>query len=231
MAEKSVPIKLVVADDHSMFREMLKLALHHRGERYVVVGESGDGKETLDLVSRYLPDLLLLDYKMPGTGRFTDFCREVKRRNPATRILVVSGYKREEVAMEAVVGGADGYVVKTSSIPDLLDAIAAVSTGSIWVDPCLPRQIFQAFLDYNAESHGIQKVARLTRQELQILSCVSRGMKNMEIGRRLYISRKTVKNHLTHIFDKLEVVSRQEAVVYLSRDKNNLKIAGPTIDS
>jgi len=146
-----MPIKIVLADDHTMFREMVRMALHYRGEKYVVMGEAADGEETLNLVSLYRPDLLLLDYKMPRLGRFTDFCKEVRGRSPATRILVVSGYSGEEVALEAAVGGAAGYVVKSSSMPDLLDAIASVSMGGIWIDPHLPKQVHHTFLQCNTE--------------------------------------------------------------------------------
>jgi DNA-binding NarL/FixJ family response regulator len=212
-----MPIKIVVADDHSMFREMLLHILTYRGDKCVVMAEAADGGDALQLVGRYAPDILLLDYKMPGIGRLPDYCKEVTRRSPTTRVLVLSGYKEEEIALEAALGGAKGYVVKGASIENLLDAIAAVQMGGVWVDPSLPRKIFNAFVGEKGST--FDKVGTLSRRELQVLSLVSQGLSNKQVSSRLHIDKRTVTNHLTHTYQKLGVTSRQEATAQFVLEK------------
>jgi len=189
---------------------MLRETLAGKGETYAIVGEAADGEETLNLVTHYHPDLLLLDYKMPGLRRLSAFCREVTHRSPNTRTLLLTGFREEEIAMEAAVGGAQGYILKGAPIADLLIAIGVIHAVGIWVDPHLPRHVFHTFLHHSGGRAG--KLAKLTRQELKILSLAAHGMRNDGIGSRLYISKKTVKNHFTHILAKLRVGGRQQAV-------------------
>jgi DNA-binding NarL/FixJ family response regulator len=208
-----MPTKIILADDHRMFREMLLSVLAHKGENCVVMAEAATGKDTLDLLGRYLPDLLLLDYKMPDIGRLSVFCREALGRSPHTRIVVLSGYSDPEIVMEAALGGAKGYVVKGASIADLLGALKVVAMGGFWVDPGLPPASFRAFLEQRKNHSG--KIDRLSRRELQILSHVAERLSNKDIGSRLHIDKRTVKNHLTHIFTKLGVSSRFQAARFL----------------
>jgi len=216
-------MRILLADDHTLFRQMLREVLLSRDKNCVIVGEAADGDEALSLVARYLPDLLLLDYKMPGIGRLSAFCQEVTRQSLATRILVASGYEEEEIAREAAVGGAYGYILKGAPITALLSAITTVQAGGIWVDPHLPRGVFHAFLSY--KQGKTEKLRQLSRQELQILSLVAKGMANKEIGAHLYISPKTVKNHLTHIFAKLGMAGRQQATLYFHESGEPLSLA------
>ena len=140
-----MPTKVILADDHRMFREMLLSVLAHKGENYVVMAEAATGKDTLDLLGHYLPDLLLLDYKMPGVSRLSAFCRQVAHRSHTTRILIVSACAEEEVVLEAIIGGAQGYILKDASVAEILSAIATIQRGEPWVDPRLPASVFQAF--------------------------------------------------------------------------------------
>jgi two-component system NarL family response regulator/two-component system response regulator DegU len=204
-----MPIKIVLADDHSMFREMLLNVLAYRGENCVVMAQTGNGTDALALISRYLPDVLLLDYDMPGVGRLSGFCQETLRRSPQTRIIVLSGYAKSEIALEAAVGGARGYVVKGASVNDLLAAVKVVRMGGRWIDPNLPTPAFQAFTQPRRNRGG--KIGKLSRRELQVLSHVAQRMSNRDIGSRLHIDRRTVTNHLTHIFSKLGVSNRHQA--------------------
>ena len=212
---KDMSIRILLADDHFMFRETLCEVLRHKAETYTIVGEASDGAEVLTLLTRHQPDLLLLDYKMPGLGRLSTFGREIACSSPATRTLLVSGYAEEAIALEAAVGGMRGYIVKGAPLAELFSAIATIQAGGIWVDPRLPPPAFHAFLHQGANG----TVGALSRRELAILSLVVRGMKNREIGVRLHISEKTVKNHLTHVFAKLGVVSRQQAVLAFVTEK------------
>src|SRR5262249_23939826 len=172
---------------------------------------AGNGAEALTLVTSHRPDLLLLDYKMPHVGRLSLFCQDVRRRSPATRILIVSGYVGEKIALEAAVGGGRGDILKRAARTDPLSAIPTIQAGGVWVDPQLPRHVFHTFL--NLGGKATENLGQLTRQELQILSLVSQGLNNKVISRRLYISLKTVKNHLTHLFAKLGVANRRQATL------------------
>ena len=206
-------IRILIADDHALFREMLHATLTNKGKDYDVVGQAADGEQTLNLVTRHHPDLLLLDYKMPGLHGLSAFCQEVARRSSTTRILLLSGFREEEIGMEAAIGGARGYLLKGAPIADLLAAIDIIHKGGIWVDSYLPRYVFNTFLRHGR--YGAKNLIKLTPQELKVLSSlVAHGMGNDKIGTRLYISEKTVKNHLTHIFAKLRVKGRQQAVNY-----------------
>ncbi len=210
-------LRIFIADDHSLFREMLGEILSRKQQNYEIVGEAADGAETLELVARHHPDLLLLDCHMPGVVRLSTFCREVTQRSSATRILVVSGYAEEKVALEAAIGGAQGYILKGAPIADLLSAITTILAGGVWVDSHLPPQAFRTFLDQGGKA--TENLGQLSRQELQVLSLVSRGMDNKEISARLSISQKTIKDHLTHIFAKLGVTNRRQAVLFFCAEK------------
>lgn len=203
-----MPTKIVLADDHCMFREMLLNVLAYKGENCVVMAEAANGADALALLGRYLPDLLLLDYKMPGLGRLSVFCKEALRRSPQTRIIVLSGYSDANIVMEAALGGAKGYIVKGASVADLLGAIKVVRMGGLWIDSSLSPSAFQAFLEPRERA---TKIGRLSRRELQVLSHVAQRMSNRDVGSHLHIDKRTVKNHLTHIFTKLGVSNREEA--------------------
>jgi DNA-binding NarL/FixJ family response regulator len=205
---------------------MLVEILRRKSETFSVVWEARDGAEALALVALHQPDLLLLDYEMPSVGRLSNFCQEVVDKSSATRILLVSGYAGEKIALEAAVGGVLGYVLKGASITDLLQAITTVQEGGIWIDPRLPPPVFRAFLGQvgKASPH----LGQLSRQELHILSFVSQGLSNKEISSRLYISEKTVKNHLTHIFDKLGVTNREQAALVLFAGEKTGESIEPT---
>lgn len=216
-----MPITLILADDHCMFREMLMHVLAYKGKEYVVMAEAGTAEETLSHVRRYKPHVLVLDYKMPGMGRFSSFCRQIAHASPKTRVLVLSGYSEETLALEAALGGAKGYIIKGASMANLLNAITTLRTGGIWVDPCLPRKAFHAFLDH-AGKKG-EEMAKLSRRELQVLSIVAEGKSNRQISLGLHIDKRTVKNHLTRVFQKLGVTTRNQAAAYFLGGKDSSK--------
>jgi DNA-binding NarL/FixJ family response regulator len=211
-------VRIVLADDHTLFREMLREGLS-RKEGYTVVAEAADGTTTLSLVTRYRPDLLLLDYKMPRLRRLSTFCEQLTKKSPSTRIVLVSGYMEEKIALEAAMAALHGYVVKGASFANLLRAIATVAAGGIWVDPSLPPAVFHAFLNqHRGEQENLLRT--LSRQELNVLALVAQRMSNKKIAAQLYISEKTVKNHLTRVFAKLGVTNREQAVQsFLVRNK------------
>jgi len=203
-------VNILLADDQSMFRETLRNMLHfyYKEKKDVIIEEAAYGEEILSLVTRYHPDLVLMEYKMPGLGRLSTFCKEMVSRSRATRILLLTSYSAEEIAVEAAVGGAHGYILKSARFAELLSAIDTVLAGGIWVDPLLGPKVFHIFLQWSGNG---ERLRALSRRELQILSLVAQGINNRQIGGRLFIDRRTVKNHITHIFAKLGVTNRAQA--------------------
>lgn len=206
-------IRVLVADDHAMFREMLKIALP-RGGGLEVVGEAADGIELADVIYRVRPDVVLLDYQMPPlTKNFTDRILSVREQYSTTQVIVLSGFASEEIARRAAAGGAHGYVLKSTRLAAVADAIRAVASGGVWVDPNLPRKIFEIFQRDVHRGPQTDGMADLTRREREVLACVAEGISNHEIAQKLCISEQTVKTHLTRIFAKLSVKNRLAAAL------------------
>ena len=201
-------IRIVIADDHALFREILSEVLS-RKENYKLVGTAQNGEEALASVMRHQPDILLLDYKMPKLPRLTAFCKMVRRHSPVTQIILLTGFAEEKIALEAAASRIKGYVLKGAAIADLLAAMSTVQAGGIWIDSHLPQNASKAFL--RGRGKRTERLLKLTRQELKILSLVAQGQRNHEIASCLYISKKTVKNHLTRIFAKLKLTDRKRA--------------------
>jgi DNA-binding NarL/FixJ family response regulator len=211
-------IRVLVADDHAMFREMLKIALPRTGD-IEVVGEAGDGQELANVLYRIHPDVVLLDYKMPYVRDFAALVRDLRREYAETEIVVLSGFASEDIAVRAAEGGARGYVLKSTRLSGVADAIRAVAGGGIWIDPELPRRVFDVF--QRAAGSGTQAtgLADLTRREREVLASVAEGISNQEIAQKLCISEQTVKTHLTRIFAKLAVRNRlAAALAYYGRE-------------
>src|SRR5436190_3229984 len=209
-----LPIKVVVADDHTLFREGIRRILSLERD-ILVVGEASRGDEVTKVVERARPDVLLLDLKMPK-GDLVQTLLEVNERNPATKIIVLTAYSEDENILNAAKGGARGYLLKGVDFPTLLQAIKAVHAGGLWIDKEMPSaDVFQeiAHGQVNAapEIKYDDSLDSLTKREKEILRLVAEGLTNEEIGKKIFISEKTVKTHLTNIFDKLKVNNRYKA--------------------
>jgi two-component system, NarL family, response regulator DegU len=213
------PTKVVIADDHTLFREGMKKMLSLEKD-ILVVGEASRGDEVGKVVERTRPDVLLLDVKMPK-GDIVQTLLEVKDINPATRTLVLTAFSEDENILNAAKGGARGYVLKGIDFPTLLRAIKTVHGGGLWIDKDLPaaddfEEIAQGQLnDSNPAASDNEAIKLLTRRELEILRLVAEGLTNEEIGKKIFISEKTVKTHLTNIFDKLKVNNRFKAALLI----------------
>jgi DNA-binding NarL/FixJ family response regulator len=206
-------IRVLVADDHAMFREMLKIAVPRQGD-LEIVGEAADGREVCHVVERLRPDVVLLDYRMPRVKDFAGLIRQIRQQSPATRVVVLSGFATQDIALRAAEGGAHGYVLKSTRLAAIVDAVRTVAAGGVWIDPGLPRRVFDAFqsgvVDAGAPTTGL---GDLTRREREVLNYVALGISNRGIAQKLCLSEQTVKTHLTNIFAKLEVRNRWAAAL------------------
>jgi DNA-binding NarL/FixJ family response regulator len=213
-------IRLLVADDHEMFRDMLKLALVRTGDTEVV-GEAGNGRDLCNAIYRSRPDVVLLDYRMPYVRDFAALLREIRATSPRVWVIVLSGFANADIAQQAAEGGARGYILKATRLTAVADAVRAVAAGGIWIDPNLPRKVFDVFQSYaNGPVTGPGTANSLTRREREILSCLAEGASNLDIAMKLGISEQTVKTHLSRVFAKLSVKNRVgAAMAFLGRSE------------
>ncbi|HEU4342824.1 MAG TPA: response regulator transcription factor [Candidatus Binatia bacterium] len=213
-----VPIKVVIADDHTLFREGIRRILSLEKD-ILVVGEASRGDEAIKVVERTKPDVLLLDLKMPKSD-VVQTLLEVKEKNAPTKVLILTAYSEDENILNAAKGGARGYVLKGIDFPTLLQAIKTVQKGGLWIDKETPaaeafEEIAQGQLNTASDATYHDAVGTLTKREMEILRLVAEGLTNEEIGKKIFISEKTVKTHLTNIFDKLKVNNRFKAALLI----------------
>ena len=206
-------IRVLVADDHAMFREMLTVALPRSGD-LEVVGEADNGRNLNEALYRCRADVVLLDYKMPYMNDFATLVTDLLRRHQTTRVIVLSGFASSDIAARAAAAGARGYILKSTRLYAVADAIRTVMNGGIWIDPNLPRQVFDIFQRNSAPADQPDNgLKHLSRREREVLACVAQGFGNRAIASKLAISEKTVKTHLTRIFAKLDVKNRVSAAL------------------
>jgi len=205
-------IKLVIADDHPLIREGLRRILSLAPE-ITIVGEAENGEQAVELVRRTGADVVLMDINMPGMNGIAA-CKTIKAERPETKVIALTIHDQEEYLFELIRAGVCAYLLKDVSPDGLLETIRGVARGESFVSPRLTGKIFRA-LNSREQSGG----AALTRRELEILSLVARGESNRAIARQLFISEKTVKNHLTSVFNKLGVEDRTQAVLYAIKNR------------
>ena len=217
-----VPIKVVIADDHTLFREGIRKILSLEKD-ILVVGEAARGDEVIKVTERTKPDVLLLDLKMPK-GDVVQTLLDVREKSAATKVLILTAYSEDENILNTAKGGAMGYVLKGIDFPTLLQAIKTVHKGGVWIDKETPsadafEEIARGQLNEVGEETHNDMIDMLTKREKEILRLVSEGLTNDEIGKKIFISEKTVKTHLTNIFDKLKVNNRFKAALLIMGKK------------
>jgi NarL family two-component system response regulator LiaR len=204
-------IKIVIADDRRLIRDSLRVVLS-REKNIQIVGEATSGPETLDVIGDLKPDVLLIDYFMPGVDG-VEAIPPVIEKSPNTKILMLTLRMDEAVIFEALKAGAKGYISKNASISDLVKAIQTVHEGELWVE----RKMISTFFEQGGagrKDQGDTPKDGLTEREQEVLMCLTSGTTNKEIAAALSISEKTVKSHLNSIFRKLHVSRRLEAILY-----------------
>lgn len=212
------PIRVMVVDDHALFRRGLEMVLAQEPD-IDVVGEAGDGAEAVELAADLLPDVILMDIRMPRRSGI-EACSAIKEVVPSAAIVMLTISDEEADLFEALKAGATGYLLKEISIDEVATAIRAVAGGQSLISPSMATKLISEFASMTKQSaREAVPAPRLTERELEVLRLVARGMNNRDIARMLYISENTVKNHIRNILEKLQLHSRMEAVVYAVREK------------
>jgi len=213
------PIRVLVVDDHALFRRGLQMVLEQESD-IEVVGEAGDGAEAVDRAAESAPDVVLMDVRMPKRGGI-DACTAIKDAVPSTKIIMLTISDEEADLYDAIKAGAMGYLLKEISIEEVAQAIRAVQGGQSLISPSMASKLLNEFATMIKKGDDTQQVPapRLTEREMDVLRLVAKGMNNRDISKDLFISENTVKNHIRNILEKLQLHSRMEAVVYAVREK------------
>jgi DNA-binding NarL/FixJ family response regulator len=210
----SRPIAIVLADDHQVVRQALRVLLE-REPGFAVVGETSDGLAVASLVEQLHPDVLVLDVVMPGLGGL-DAAREVARRSPKTRVVMLSMHSSEAFVLQALRNGAAAYVLKEASGEELVRAIHRVMTGERYLSPPLSERAIESYVR-RAQGAEVDIYETLTPREREVLHLTAEGLSNPEIGVRLGISPRTAETHRAHLMEKLALRNRAELVAYAVR--------------
>ena len=214
---KAERIRVLVADDHALYRRGLEMVLSQEDD-IEIVGEAGDGAEAIQRAEELLPDVVLMDIRMPRRSGI-EACTAIKDVAPSTKIIILTISDEESDLYEAVRAGANGYLLKDVPGEEIADGIRAVVGGQSLISPSMASKLLSEFATMikKSEERPQLPVPRLTERELQVLKLVARGMANRDIAGELFISENTVKNHVRNILEKLQLHSRMEAVVYAVR--------------
>jgi DNA-binding NarL/FixJ family response regulator len=212
-------LKILIVDDHALFRRGIQMVLEQE-EGIEVVGEATDGQEAVEKAEELMPDVVLMDVRMPKRSGI-EATSAIKEAIPHAKILMLTVSDEEEDLYEAIKAGASGYLLKEISTEDVADAIRSVWTGQSRISPAMASKLLNEFqaMSKRAEERESVHTPRLTNREMEVLRLVAKGMNNRDIAKELFISENTVKNHVRNILEKLQLHSRMEAVVYAVREK------------
>ena len=211
-----VPIRVVIADDHELYRRGMQVVVELDGGA-VVVGQACNGTDALETCARLQPDVVLMDVRMPGVGGI-EACRRIRAEVPGARILMLTMSDDETDLFEAIKAGASGYLLKDLPGEEVAAAIQRVHDGQAIIPPGMAATLLSEFTRLSQDTTpGAGSAPELTDREVEVLRLVARGMANREIADQLVISENTVKNHVRNILEKLQLHSRVEAAVYAHR--------------
>ena len=208
-------IKVMIADDHVLMREGVRQLLEYDGS-IKVISEAADGVECLKILETVTPDILLLDINMPNKNGI-EVLEDIKNKNIDIKILILTVHNEIEYLLRAVDIGVDGYILKDSESAELKKAINYIYNGENYIQPSLIPVLNSRLVNRNLDK---EKIDSLTKRELEVLIQVAYGMFNKEIANILDISERTVKNHISNIFKKIDVNDRTQAAIFAI--KNNL---------
>jgi DNA-binding NarL/FixJ family response regulator len=212
------PIRVLLADPHALFRRGVRMVLDEEAG-IEVVAECADGLDAVDRIAELVPDLVLIDVRMPGISGI-EVTRRARSLVPNVKVAILTVSEDDEDLFAAVRAGATGYLLKEVSIEELPAAVRAVARGQSLISPSMASRLLTEF---NALSRRVEEqrgtAPRLSDRELEVLRLVARGLSNKDIAAELVIAENTVKNHVRNILEKLQLRSRMEAAMYAVREK------------
>jgi DNA-binding NarL/FixJ family response regulator len=202
--------RVLLADDHQMLRQAVRRALEDSG--IDVVGEAGDGDQAVMLTETLRPDVVLMDVSMPVLDGI-EAARRIAASGSTSKVLVLTMHDEDALRARALRAGAAGFLTKDCELKEVVDAVRAVASGEMLLSPEIAQAILAQFPEEPVDSDGTDNTGPLTRREKEVLQAVADGRSTTEIGRELFISVKTVKNHLASIYAKLDARDRTQAVI------------------
>jgi len=205
-------IRVYLLDDHEVVRQGLRALLESGGD-IEVVGESGSAVEATHRIPALRPDVAVLDGRLPD-GSGVEVCREIRSVDPSIQALVLTSYDDDEALFAAIMAGAAGYVLKEIKGNDLVSAVRQVAAGKSLIDPTLTARVLERVRN---PATTAPELASLTEQELKLLALIAEGLTNRQIGERMFLAEKTVKNYVSSILSKLGLERRTQAAVLASR--------------
>ena len=206
------PITVLIVDDHPVVRQGLRTFLELQ-EDLEIVGEAGDGEAAIAEVERLLPDVVLMDLRMPGVDGI-EATRRIRSISPSTRVIALTSFTDDETVFPAVKAGAAGYLLKDIRPQDLAEAIRTVHRGEGLLHPTIAAKLMQDIAQDKSPGPG----QGLTQRELEVLQHIARGMSNKEIAEALVLSEKTVKTHVSNVLQKLHLADRTQAALYAGKE-------------
>jgi two-component system, NarL family, response regulator DevR len=209
---RGMSVRIFLLDDHEVVRRGVRELLEFE-EDLEVVGEAGTAEEALARIPATAPNVAIIDMRLPD-GNGVEVCREVRSRNPEVQCVVLTSFDDDEALFDSIMAGAAGYLLKQIKGTDLVDAIRRVAAGQSLLDPSVTERVLERLRKGPEQD---ERLSRLTEQERKILDLIAEGLTNRQIGERMFLAEKTVKNYVSNLLAKLGMERRTEAAVFAAR--------------